>query len=104
MRVMSAIGTGCRLAAWRRGRSHAKKEPRNQIALPNDREPALMRSSRLFALVACLSLAACEAQRARLAADAQASMVGRTKKQGLAFMGSPAPKAPPTPPQQQSSP
>jgi len=67
-----------------------KREPRNEIALPNDREPVLMRSSRLLALLACLSLAACEVQRARLAADAQASMVGRTKEQVLACMGPPA--------------
>src|SRR5262249_5830135 len=70
-----------------------KREPRNEIALPNDREPVLMRSSRLLALLACLSLAACEAQRARLVADAQASMVGRTKEQVLACMGPPAGKA-----------
>ena len=70
-----------------------KREPRNEIALPNDREPVLMRSSRLLALLACLSLAACEVQRARLAADAQASMVGRTKEQVLACMGPPAGKA-----------
>jgi hypothetical protein len=75
------------------GRSLAKREPRNEIASPNDREPALMRSSRLVLLLACLSLAACEAQRARLAADAQTSMVGRTKEQVLACMGPPADKA-----------
>jgi hypothetical protein len=69
-----------------------KKGARNEIALPNGREPALMRSSHLVALLACLSLAACEAQRARLAADAQASMVGRTKEQVLACMGPPAGK------------
>src|SRR5262249_24012480 len=56
-------------------------------------ESLLMRSSRLVALLACLSLAACEAQRARLAADAQTLMVGRTKEQVLACMGRPADKA-----------
>jgi outer membrane protein assembly factor BamE (lipoprotein component of BamABCDE complex) len=52
-----------------------------------------MRSFRLVALLACLSLAACEVQRARLAANAQVSMVGRTKEQVLACMGPPAGKA-----------
>jgi outer membrane protein assembly factor BamE (lipoprotein component of BamABCDE complex) len=51
-----------------------------------------MRSCRVVALLACLLLAACEAQRARLAADAQTVMVGRTKEQVLACMGQPANK------------
>jgi hypothetical protein len=52
-----------------------------------------MRSFRLVALLACLLLAACEAQRARLAATAQDAMVGRTKEQVLACMGPPVGKA-----------
>ena len=68
-----------------------QKRSRATIAPPNGQEPALMRS--LVALLACLSLAACEVQRARLAADAQGSMVGRTKEQVLACMGQPAGKA-----------
>ena len=51
-----------------------------------------MRSCRVVALLACLSLAACEAQRAQLAADAQTVMLGRTKEQVLACMGQPANK------------
>ena len=49
--------------------------------------------TRLVALLACLSLAACEVQRTRLATDAQTLMVGRTKEQVLACMGPPAGKA-----------
>jgi hypothetical protein len=51
-----------------------------------------MRSHRVVALFACLSLADCEAQRAKLAADAQTVMLGRTKEQVLACMGQPANK------------
>ncbi len=51
-----------------------------------------MRSVRVVALLACLLLTACEAQRARLAADAQTVMLGRTKEQVLACMGQPANK------------
>jgi outer membrane protein assembly factor BamE (lipoprotein component of BamABCDE complex) len=51
-----------------------------------------MRSCRVVALLACLFLADCEAQRARLAADAQTVMLGRTKEQVLACMGQPANK------------
>jgi len=94
MRVISAMAQDVVLAPrCAAAAAMQKREPRNEIALPNDREPVLMRSSRLLALLACLSLAACEAQRARLAADAQASMVGRTKEQVLACMGPPAGKA-----------
>jgi outer membrane protein assembly factor BamE (lipoprotein component of BamABCDE complex) len=51
-----------------------------------------MHGCRVVALLLCLSLAACEVQRARLAADAQTVMLGRTKEQVLACMGQPANK------------
>jgi hypothetical protein len=51
-----------------------------------------MRSYCVVALLGCVFLAACEAQRARLAADAQTVMLGRTQEQVLACMGQPANK------------
>jgi len=42
MNRLARIFAGSRSVARRPGRSHAKKEPRNEIALQNDRKPALM--------------------------------------------------------------